>query len=51
LTPTGIQHKAEMALAFLQRKQQAYEQLKQEINQLQAEILSQKQMGLWPDDR
>jgi len=38
LTPTGIEAKARISVMFLRRKMQEYEQLKNEIDQLQNEI-------------
>ncbi len=38
LTPTGIEAKARISVAFLRRKMREYEQLKQEIDQLQNEV-------------
>ncbi len=38
LTPTGIEAKARISVAFLRRKMREYEQLKKEIDQLQIEV-------------
>ena len=38
LTPSGIEAKASISVAFLRRKMLEYEQLKEEIEQLQNEI-------------
>jgi len=38
LTPRGIEEKTRMTYHFLKRKTQEYEQLEQEIRQLQAEV-------------
>lgn len=38
LTPTGIEAKARISVAFLRRKMSEYEQLKEEIEQLQTEV-------------
>ena len=38
LTPTGIKEKAAMTVRFLERKQQQYEQLKKEIEELKMEV-------------
>ena len=38
LTPTGIEAKAKISVAFLRRKMDEYEQLKEEIEQLQTEV-------------
>ena len=38
LTPTGIEAKARISVAFLRHKMREYEQLKQEIDQLQNEV-------------
>ncbi len=38
LTPRGIEHKAQITVAFLQRKMAEYESLKDEIKQLQREV-------------
>ncbi len=38
LTPSGIEAKGRISLAFLRRKMQEYEQLKREIDQLQSEL-------------
>jgi len=42
LTPNGFEAKARISLAFLKRKMQEYEQLKQEITQLEQEVEKQK---------
>jgi len=39
LTPQGLEEKARVTLRFLRRKQQEYEMLKQEIEQLRSEAL------------
>ena len=39
LTPTGVQEKARLTIAFLKRKQQEYEQLRVEIARLKAEVV------------
>jgi len=38
LTPTGIEAKARISVAFLRRKMDEYEHLKEEIEQLQTEV-------------
>lgn len=38
LTPTGINEKAKITKNFLVRKENEYQQLKQEIKQLKAEV-------------
>lgn len=38
LTPAGIKEKAAMTVRFLERKQQQYEQLKKEIEELKSEV-------------
>ena len=38
LTPTGIERKAQITARYLRRKMEEYEALKQEIEQLQAEV-------------
>ena len=38
LTPTGVMEKAKITRRFLIRKQQEYENLKREIEQLQTEV-------------
>lgn len=38
LTPTGLQEKTRLTIAFLKRKQKEYEQLQVEIAQLRAEV-------------
>jgi EPS-associated MarR family transcriptional regulator len=38
LTPMGIEAKARISVAFLRRKMDEYEQLKEEIEQLQTEV-------------
>ncbi len=38
LTPSGIEAKARISVAFLRRKMDEYEQLKSEIEQLQNEV-------------
>jgi EPS-associated MarR family transcriptional regulator len=38
LTPKGIKEKAQLTLRFLQRKMAEYEQIKQEIARLKAEV-------------
>ena len=38
LTPTGIDAKARISVSFLRRKMREYEQLKEEIDQLQTEV-------------
>jgi EPS-associated MarR family transcriptional regulator len=38
LTPQGIEAKARISVAFLKRKMDEYEQLKEEIDQLQHEL-------------
>ncbi len=38
LTPSGVQSKAEMTLAFLRRKQREFEKLQQEIEELRSEV-------------
>jgi len=38
LTPRGIEHKARLSLAFLERKRREYEALKREIDTLQQEV-------------
>ena len=38
LTPTGIEAKARISVSFLRHKMREYEQLKQEIDQLQIEV-------------
>ena len=43
LTPSGIEAKARMTVAFLQRKMQEYEELKTEIAELQKEVQSNGQ--------
>ena len=40
LTPTGIKAKARISVAFLRRKMDEYEQLKEEIERLQTEVNS-----------
>ena len=40
LTPSGIQQKAEITMAFLRRKQQEYEDLEREIAELREEVKS-----------
>ncbi|GJL65418.1 MAG: MarR family EPS-associated transcriptional regulator [Nitrospirales bacterium] len=37
LTPMGVEEKGKVTLRFLRRKMQEYEQLKQDISELQAE--------------
>ena len=39
LTPHGLEGKARAAVHFLRRKQEEYEQLKKEIEQLQREVV------------
>ncbi len=39
LTPHGLEEKAKVAVYFLKRKQEEYEQLKKEIEQLQREVV------------
>jgi EPS-associated MarR family transcriptional regulator len=38
LTPAGLKEKAAVTVKFLKQKQNEYEQIKQEINQLQKEV-------------
>lgn len=38
LTPKGIEEKARISVSFLRRKMQEYEQLRQEIAQLELEV-------------
>ena len=38
LTPKGIEHKARLSLAFLERKRREYEALRREIDALQREV-------------
>ena len=38
LTPKGIEHKARLSLAFLERKKREYEALRREIDALQREV-------------
>ena len=38
LTPKGVEHKARLSLAFLQRKRSEYEALKREIDALRLEL-------------
>jgi EPS-associated MarR family transcriptional regulator len=38
LTPRGLEHKARLTLAFLERKQSEYEALKREIAELSREV-------------
>jgi len=40
LTPSGVQEKARLTVAFLKRKQQEYERLQAEIVRLEAEVAS-----------
>lgn len=40
LTPTGVQEKARLTVAFLKRKQQEYERLQVEIARLEAEVVA-----------
>ena len=40
LTPSGLQEKARLTIAFLQRKQKEYEDLQVEIAELEAEVVS-----------
>ena len=40
LTPTGVQEKARLTVAFLKRKQREYEQLQVEIARLKAEVVA-----------
>ena len=42
LTPQGIDEKARISVAFLKRKMHEYEQLKQEIMQLEQEVNSKE---------
>ena len=45
LTPKGMEEKARISVAFLRRKMNEYEQLKQEIAQLQREVNGGGQVG------
>jgi EPS-associated MarR family transcriptional regulator len=40
LTPSGMQEKARLTVAFLRRKQEEYERLQLEIERLQAEVVA-----------
>ena len=40
LTPSGMQEKARLTVAFLRRKQEEYERLQLEIEHLQAEVIA-----------
>jgi len=42
LTPSGIEEKAQVTKAFLQRKLEEYEIIQQEIAELQADVASQR---------
>lgn len=42
LTPEGIKEKAALTVRFLERKQLQYDQLKQEVEALKAEVLTNK---------
>ncbi len=50
LTPHGIRRKAEITLSFLRRKQDEYEALQSEIEQLRAEVRAQRETGNLPDE-
>jgi len=43
LTPGGIEAKAKLTVSFLRRKEQEYEELKQEIMQLQKEVMADQE--------
>ncbi len=45
LTPSGVQEKARLTVAFLTRKQEEYERLQSEIAALKAEVASLKRKG------
>ena len=45
LTPKGMEEKARISVAFLRRKMSEYEQLKQEIAQLEQEVNGRGQAG------
>jgi EPS-associated MarR family transcriptional regulator len=45
LTPNGLEEKARITVRFLKQRMQDYERLKQEINELQAEINEQKEVS------
>ena len=45
LTPQGIEEKARISVAFLRRKMREYEQLKQEIAQLEKEVNGRERAG------
>ena len=45
LTPKGLEHKARLTLAFLDRKQREYEALRREIEALSKEASSLKRRG------
>ena len=45
LTPKGMEEKARISVAFLRRKMSEYEQLKQEIAQLEQEVNGGGQVG------
>ena len=53
LTPSGMQEKARLTVAFLRRKQQEYERLQLEIERLEAEVaaLEDKQVKRPADER
>lgn len=38
LTPSGLQHKTELTIAFLKRKQREYEELQEEILRLREDL-------------
>jgi EPS-associated MarR family transcriptional regulator len=50
LTPQGMRRKAEITMAFLQRKQREYERLQGEIAELREELQAQQQSGLVETD-
>ena len=50
LTPQGIHRKAEITLAFLRRKQEEYQQLQAEIEELRADVQAQQELESHPNE-
>lgn len=50
LTPQGIEQKARMTGEFLKCKVAEYESLKQEIERLEVEVMSQKRERIYPPE-
>jgi MarR family transcriptional regulator, temperature-dependent positive regulator of motility len=46
LTPAGIESKARLTARFLQRKLEEYEALKLEIEEIQQDLVSQREIGV-----